>query len=94
MVRTFYLPFFAGEDIKEEDLEEYFCDREKETEEIVRVLGSQQKQHIALVDKRQIGKSSFMIKCKAELKKINVPSIFIKVDKVYPFNQGNFFYGH
>ncbi len=34
MVRMHDLPFYAGEDIKEEDLEECFCDKKKEVKEI------------------------------------------------------------
>ncbi len=91
MVRMYNIPFFAGEDIKEDILKEYFCDRELETKEIVRLLSIKVKQHIAIVGKRRIGKSSLMIKCKSELEKNQILCVFIRVEKVYPFNLNNFF---
>lgn len=91
MVRMYSLPFYAGEDIKEEILRDYFCDRELETKEIVQLLGAKEKHHIALVGKRRIGKSSLMLKCKSELEKKGMICVFIRVEKVYPFNLNNFF---
>ncbi len=91
MARMYDLPFYAGEDIKEEDLEEYFCDREKEVKEIAQSNGSKAKQHAALVGKRRIGKSSLMAKRKHELRKSRITSILVRVEKVFPFTLENFF---
>ncbi len=91
MVGMYDLPFYAGEDIKEEDLEECFCDKKKEVKEIAQSNGSKAKQHAALVGKRRIGKSSLMVKCRHELRKGQVTSIFVRVEKVIPFTLENFF---
>jgi AAA+ ATPase superfamily predicted ATPase len=91
MVRLYKFPFYAGEDIKEGEISDYFCDREQETKEMVHYLSSKTKHHIAIIGKRRIGKSSLMLRCKMELEKIGIASVYIRVEKTYPFTLSNLF---
>ncbi len=91
MVGMYDLPSLRRGRHKEEDLEAYFCDREKEVKEIVQSLGSKAKQHAVLVGKGRIGKSSVMAKREHELRKSQITSILVRVEKVIPFTLENFF---
>ncbi len=86
------LPFYAGVDIPEGELDEYFCDRNQEYAEITDYLGSGGKRYIALVGKRRIGKSSLMVRCKSGLNEEVQRSILVRVEQVNPFTMSQFFY--
>ncbi|MBI4980260.1 ATP-binding protein [Candidatus Woesearchaeota archaeon] len=83
------LPYFAGKEIPQKYLGEYFFNREKELKELKWKLERTPPLNFALYGQRRVGKTSLIEKLKQELEKKNLP-IFIKCEELLPLDELTF----